>query len=74
MNTDLFLVIGLIVGALSFPALISAFTHGRAPRAPAILVMIATGMIVIAVSGKPGGYTWEDVPRAFVRVVNSIVG
>ena len=56
MNSDLMLVVGLVVAALSLPSLLNAWSEGRAPRAGAILVMIAIGLIVAALQTKPGGY------------------
>ena len=38
MQTDVFLVIGLALLVLSVPAMLSAITERRAPRASAIIV------------------------------------
>ncbi|SIO43175.1 hypothetical protein SAMN05444722_2108 [Rhodovulum sp. ES.010] len=70
MQADLFLVIGCVVGILAVPALLSAFTHGHAPRAAAIMVLISGGLIALAVHQNPQGYRVEDVPRVFAGVVN----
>lgn len=69
MNSDLMLVVGLVVAALSLPALLNAWSEGRAPRAGAIMVMIAIGLIVAAIQTKPGGYTVAEVPQVFFRVL-----
>ena len=69
MNSDLMLVMGLVVAALSLPALLNAWSEGRAPRAGAIMVMIAIGLIVAAIQTKPGGYTVAEVPQVFFRVL-----
>jgi hypothetical protein len=73
MDPDLFLVIGLLLIGLSAVSILSAFTDGRMPRAAAVMMIAATILIALAVSKRPGGYTWEDVPRAFVRVVAKVV-
>lgn len=73
MDTDLFLVVGLVAGAFSMVSLISAFTDGRLPRLSAVLIIIATVLIALAISKKPGGYGWSDVPDAFIRVVARVV-
>ena len=73
MNPDLFLVIGLIVGALSIPAVVSAFSESRPPRAAAIMIMISAGMILVAVLQKPGGYTFGEVPAAFAGVIRDVL-
>jgi hypothetical protein len=48
---------------------VSAFSDGRAPRASALTVLIAGGMIVYAINTHPGGYALEDVPDAVLHVI-----
>ncbi|MEQ6202020.1 hypothetical protein ABMC88_03100 [Sulfitobacter sp. HNIBRBA2951] len=69
MDTDLALVIGLIVAAFSIPSILSAISDRRAPRASAITVLIAGGLIVFAIQGKPGGYQLAQIPDVFVNVI-----
>ncbi|MEM1430976.1 MAG: hypothetical protein AAGG09_16085 [Pseudomonadota bacterium] len=73
MSPDLFLVIGLVIGALSIPAVISAFSESRPPRAAAIMIMISAGLILAAVLQKPGGYSLGEVPDVFVGVVAGFI-
>ena len=73
MDPDLFMVIGLVLIGLAALSLISAFTDGRMPRAAAVMMIAATILIALAVSKRPGGYAWEDVPGAFVRVIARVV-
>ncbi|WP_457648679.1 hypothetical protein [Profundibacter sp.] len=69
MNADLFLVIGLIVSGLAIPSIVSSFVDRRTPRIASIMVMIGGGMIMIAILQKPGGYTFQEIPQAFARVI-----
>ena len=55
MDTDLFLVIGIVLCALAIPSLLSAYTEGRAPRAGAVLVLIGGVLIVVALSQHARG-------------------
>jgi hypothetical protein len=73
MNSDLMLVVGLIVAALSLPAVLNAWSESRAPRAGSIMVMIAIGLIVAAVQTKPGGYTVAEVPDVFFSVIGRLL-
>lgn len=73
MQTDVYLVIGLIISAFSLPPIVGALSEGRAPRAAAIMVLIGGSLVVLAVSEKPGGYTFRDVPEAFVTVVGYVM-
>ncbi|EEW24786.1 hypothetical protein [Rhodobacter ferrooxidans] len=73
MNTDLYLVIGLTLGALAIPSLLAAYSEGRAPRIGAILVLISGVLLALAISRKPGGYEIADIPQAFMRVIGSFL-
>lgn len=68
MDPDLALVAGLIIAGFSVPSLLSAFSDRRAPRAPALTILIATALIVYAASSMPGGYQLSDLPAVFRRV------
>jgi hypothetical protein len=69
MDTDLALVIGIIIAALTIPSILSALSDRRAPRASAITILIAGGLIVFAIMGKPGGYSLEQLPDVVLNVV-----
>jgi len=69
MDTDLALVIGIVIAAFSIPSILSALSDKRAPRASAITILIAGGLIVFAIQGKPGGYKLEQIPDVFVNVI-----
>lgn len=73
MDYDLVLVVGIVVGVLTVPSLFSAFMDGRAPRAGAILALIAGVLIAVAVGQRPGGYAIADIPDAFLRVFDRYV-
>ncbi|PJE37087.1 hypothetical protein CVM52_08625 [Pseudooceanicola lipolyticus] len=73
MNPDLLLVLGLIVITLSIPAILSALSDRRAPRAPIMTILIGGAMILYAATTKPGGYRLEDIPTAIYTVVGEIL-
>ncbi len=73
MPPDLSLVIGLILAGFSIPSILSALTEGRAPRASAITILIAGGLILYALQNQPGGYTIADIPEVFVRVIATYI-
>ena len=73
MDSDLFLVVGLIITGLAIPTIIGALVDSRVPRAAAIMVMIGTGMIAIAILGRPSGYSFQEVPKAFTRVIGKYI-
>jgi hypothetical protein len=73
MDTDLMMVIGLVVGAFSIPSIMGALADGRVPRAAAIAGMVSGGLIVLAIRDKPGGYEISDIPDVFVSVVGRYI-
>jgi hypothetical protein len=73
VDTDLFFVIGLVVLVLSFPVLVGAYSEGRPPRTAAMMIMIGGGLVALAVWQRPGTYTLEGIPEAFMRVVGRYI-
>ncbi|RME18377.1 MAG: hypothetical protein D6801_01475 [Alphaproteobacteria bacterium] len=73
MQYDIYLVIGLIILGFTIPAIVSAYADRRAPRGAAIMLLIGGGLVALALAQKPGGYTFDDIPHAFVRVVSYII-
>lgn len=69
MTPDMYLVLGILVAGFSIPSILSAISDGRAPRASAITVLIAGGLILLAIQTQPGGYTLQEIPDVFVRVI-----
>jgi hypothetical protein len=68
------LVIGLVVGLLTIPAILQAYTDGRPPRTAGLMAVAATLLIIMAVNRAPGGYSWDEVPDVFVRVIGRFLG
>jgi len=62
LDPDLLLVIGIVLGLLSIPSLLSAFSESRTPRTGAILVLAAGVLIAVALSRNSAGYSFADIP------------
>lgn len=73
MDSDIIFVVGFIIAVLSIPAMVSAFSDGRSPRVPAIVVIIGGLMIGYAMNEKPGAYNFETFPNVFVGVIGKLV-
>lgn len=69
MDSDLALVLGIVLLVFSVPAILSAFSEGRAPRVAAFTIILGGTMTIWALSQKPGGFDIMEIPEAFVRVV-----
>ncbi len=63
---------GLLILGITTPSIISAVSDGRAPRAAIIVLMLGGSLAVYALSQKPGGYTLDEIPEAFIRVIARI--
>lgn len=73
MDPDLSLVIGILLAGLSVPGFMSAMVERRLPKLPVLLVVIGGYMIYSGVTNMPGGFTWPDVPNAFIDVIARII-
>ena len=69
MDNELLLIVGMILGVLSFPSMLSAFTEGRSPRVATITIMIGGSMILWALMNEPAGFRVDDIPEIFARVI-----
>lgn len=69
MDTDLVLVIGIAVCALSIPSLLAAFSESRPPRIGATMLLIGGVLVVVALTRHAGGYSFAEIPDVFIRVI-----
>jgi hypothetical protein len=73
MDTDLMLVLGLVISVLAIPSLLAAFSESRAPRAGAFMVLIGGVLVVVALTQKPSGYTFAEVPEVVFSVIGRFI-
>jgi hypothetical protein len=73
MDADLALVIGIVMALLSFPMILQAYTHGTGFKSSSLLLLVGVVMIIFAVNKQPGGYSWDQVPGVFVKVIGGFV-
>ena len=73
MDSDLLLVTGLLVGAITIPSIISAFSDSRPPRVAAVGLVVGGVMVVTAFMTKPGGYTAAQIPDVFAHVLARVL-
>lgn len=68
-DPDLWFVIGVVLVIFCVPSLFSAWTDGRTPRASAVTVLIAIGMMGYASYANPQGYEFREIPNVFSEVI-----
>jgi len=69
MDTDLALILGIVLGALSVPSILSAISETRPPRVSSFLLLAGVGLIAYAMMSHPGGYRLEQIPEVFFTVL-----
>lgn len=73
MDYDLILVLGIVIGVLTIPAILSAILDGGAPRVATVAAVISGGMIIFSLYNSPGGYAFADLPDVFAGVVADFI-
>jgi hypothetical protein len=68
LDTDLYLTVGIILGLLTLPSLLNAWTEGRPPRVGAIFLMVSIILIVVALTQRPSGYAFAEIPQIMLKV------
>ncbi len=71
MVNDYLMVAGIIIGVLSIPSLLNAFSSDRPLTRPLAILVIAAGLVLTAVYRQPTGYSIDSVPEVFARVIAS---
>jgi len=69
MDPDLSFAIGIVLGVLSIPSIVSALIDGRAPRTPALVIIIAGLLIGYAIQQRPSAYGVDTIFDVLVRVI-----
>ena len=73
LDADTILVIGLIIGSLSVPSVINAFSAGRPPTMAGVFLFLGSILVVVAFNQTPGGYTFGEIPGLFVTVFRDVI-
>jgi hypothetical protein len=71
MDSDQFLVIGIILVGLSIPSLLQAASESRFPRAGATMALAGAILIAYASANKATGYALPEIPTVFMKVIRS---
>ena len=72
MDTDVMFVVGTVLVAITLPSLLSAYTEGRVPRIPIIMLLAGGVLVAYALHEKPSGYSFAEIPSVFGRVFSKI--
>lgn len=73
MNNEFILILGIVIGVLTVPAMFSAWMEGVAPRVATFSAVVSGALILYAIYNTPGGYTVNELPDIFARVVADII-
>ena len=71
MNPDLIFVLGVVIFALSVPAVVSAFSTSGMTLKPALgCVVVGSALILLASSQSSNGYSLTELPRIVMGLLN----
>ncbi|MGR3802084.1 hypothetical protein [Marinibacterium profundimaris] len=73
MDPDLSLVIGILLAGLAIPGVLAALVDRRVPKLPVVMAAGGAYLIYRAVTTLPGGFSWPDVPNAFIDVIARVI-
>ena len=73
IDTDLFVVVGLLVAALSLPSALSAFADERFPYVALLVFVLGLGTGALGIYGAQGDYNLARVPHSFVEILARIM-
>ncbi|WP_417719501.1 hypothetical protein [Salipiger sp.] len=73
MQPDQFLVLGLFLGVMAIPAILSAWSDRRTPRVGAVVLIGGLGLVLHAIDTRPGGYGAQEVSDAVYGVIADIL-
>lgn len=73
VDTDLFVVVGLVVAALSIPSAVVAFAETRMPTVALIIAGMGAATATAGVLGSPNGYSLSRIPHSFVEILARII-
>lgn len=72
IDTDLFIVVGILLAALALPSAMGAYVEGLFPTAALIFIGIGAALVIIAVLTAAGGYSPARIPRSFIEILARI--
>ncbi|MBC7147491.1 MAG: hypothetical protein H5U24_19180 [Thioclava marina] len=72
-ESDLILTIGLGIAIFAIPAAFSAFSDERPPRVASVAMVLALGLVVLALVSKPGGYRLRTIPDAVAATIARVL-
>jgi hypothetical protein len=73
IDTDLFVVVGFLVMALSIPSAVVAFAEARFPVVAVVVIVMGAASIALGISGAQDGYSLARVPHSFVEILARII-
>lgn len=74
MSYDLALFFGTLIAGFAIPAIMSAFSDSRTPRMGSLMLIVGGSLVAWAVTRKPGGYSFDEIPDVFVQVTRDLLG
>jgi hypothetical protein len=73
IDTDLFVVVGLMVSALALPSALGSYAEGVFPKIGLSLMGCGVLIAVFGAISSPDGYAFARIPHSFIEILARIV-
>ena len=73
MDPDVLLILGLTLACFSVPSMLAAHAERQPPRLGMVMLMLGGGLVLLALTTRPGGYSLQEVPQALLRVLAMVL-
>jgi uncharacterized membrane protein len=73
IDTDLFVVMGLIMALVAVPAIIGAKSEDRIPYISLAALIVGSALLGAGIVFSPNGYSLARLPHSFVEILARIV-
>jgi hypothetical protein len=72
MDTDLFVVVGILLAALALPSALSSYAEGVIPKTALTILCLGIIIALIGAVFSPDGYGFGRIPHSFIEILARI--
>jgi hypothetical protein len=73
IDTDLFVVVGILIASMAFPSAIGAYAERRFPYVALLVIAIGAVLVGMGAWAAPNGYSLGRVPHSFVEILARVL-
>lgn len=73
MDTDLFVVVGILLAAFALPSALASYAEGVFPKMALTTLAFGAFIALIGAVFSPDGYGFSRIPHSFVEILARIL-